>query len=498
MKSLQDYISTFRSIAEGLGIKGDSSELLIQLLANASYINEVENISYSQEASLERATMINSKIQHCVDNMYSVYRGQCPRVILNIKPTKVFTWNPYSEIIASNNFKVYYLGYFDKDKKEFSYSPKSLYPSDETYQILGLLAKETASIERNIKDIKNNYYIDFLENDLSNDIVVEMDGNNKPVTRIFADHVLHGKVFDLTLPGFGSRIYFNDISAGTILSQTGKISALYFKKSKLSSYNESELKKLSIKGTEVISFNGEEYGRVVDNNKIQYWLDNYTELAPGIIPIPEIESDDLLSVHYKANQVRHLGTVFKSNSDLGDLLQQTNPDIVKDTSVVFDDSDNKLYIYYIPKIKEQKLSDTEVNEFTNNYKAYYIANDVSIGQGIVYNVGFDIEVELYETGDVSETIKNILNNYNNKFNVNFIKSTQNAILDKNSVFAEIETQISKLALVKKINKINLQYSTEGGELFEENLANDLWNLMTDDLLQKRAYYNINSTISQVI
>ena len=115
MKSLQDYIDIYRGIANKLNITGDSVEILSQMLANASFISEVENIAYTQEASLEKSTLINSKIQHCVDDMYSVFRGSCPRVILNIKPTKYLSFNIYDEIISSNSFKAYYLGYYDKN-----------------------------------------------------------------------------------------------------------------------------------------------------------------------------------------------------------------------------------------------------------------------------------------------------------------------------------------------------------------------------------------------
>ena len=114
MRSLQDYINIYRGIANKLNLQGDSVEVLSQMLANASYISEVENITYAQEASLEKSTLVNSKIQHCVDNMYSVFRGSCPRVILNIKPTKYLSYNIYDEVVSSNSFKVYYLGYYDK------------------------------------------------------------------------------------------------------------------------------------------------------------------------------------------------------------------------------------------------------------------------------------------------------------------------------------------------------------------------------------------------
>ena len=116
MRTLQDYISIYREVAQNLGIGGDSVEVLVQLLANASYINEVENISYVQEASLERATLENSKIQHCMNNMYSVFRGNCPRVILKFKTGKYLSFQPYDKVVSSNNFNLYYLGYLDENR----------------------------------------------------------------------------------------------------------------------------------------------------------------------------------------------------------------------------------------------------------------------------------------------------------------------------------------------------------------------------------------------
>ena len=112
MKSLQEYLEIYRSIARNLNLRGDSVEMLSQMLANATFISEVEHIAYSQEASLERATLMNSKIQHCMNEMYSVFRGSCPRVILRFKANVAFEWNVFDEISSSNSFSVYYLGYY--------------------------------------------------------------------------------------------------------------------------------------------------------------------------------------------------------------------------------------------------------------------------------------------------------------------------------------------------------------------------------------------------
>ena len=75
MRSLQDYRDMYADIASRNNITGDSVELLVQLLANASYISEVENISYVQEASLEKSVLVNSKIQHCMDIMVAEKRS---------------------------------------------------------------------------------------------------------------------------------------------------------------------------------------------------------------------------------------------------------------------------------------------------------------------------------------------------------------------------------------------------------------------------------------
>ena len=109
MKSVQDYIDRYKGVVKNLGYAGESADILIQLLANASWIGEVENASYMAESSLEKASLINSKIQHCVDMMYSVYRGACPRVIMKIKPTKYHFASRYkSPNIKWKNFKKIY------------------------------------------------------------------------------------------------------------------------------------------------------------------------------------------------------------------------------------------------------------------------------------------------------------------------------------------------------------------------------------------------------
>ena len=517
MKSLQDYVNTYRDIANSLNIRGDSAELLIQLLANASYISEVENISYSQEASLERATLMNSKIQHCVDNMYSVFRGTCPRVILNLKSLKHITFNPYDEIIASKSFKVYYLGCYDKNlegtslnySSGVSYSSITVKPGDNI-QILGLLAKETVKETWSV-DSNNLYYLDSNSENLSNDVLVTIDKNTSGIevlntTRQFSEHVLEHKVFDLTLPSFGSRLYISGAANGENFVPGHTISATYFKYSAIDTYNNSELMRLGINGFELQPFDTS--WKEIRNLK-------FSEIASGIVIIPESTRDLQETIHYKANQDRYLSTIFRSNSDLGGLFENSFSDKVSpggiNTKFSTNESGSSLVVYYIPINEVDRLSDGEKKEFIEDKKAYYITDEINIEEGSGYDVMFNIEVELYQLEGgktIDEDIEKILKSYNKKFNVNFLTSSDingnstNPELLSSSVFLDIQTLISKIPNVKRIRSLTINYlsPSRSGELMRDNSegTNNDWNTMIEDIIEGKAYYNISQSITKIL
>ena len=61
MKTAKEYASEYRQIASNLGMRGDSVELLVQMLAHFTYTNEIDNLTTINEASLERAIQIDRK-----------------------------------------------------------------------------------------------------------------------------------------------------------------------------------------------------------------------------------------------------------------------------------------------------------------------------------------------------------------------------------------------------------------------------------------------------
>lgn len=325
MKSLSDYAKILRSIATNLNLHGESVEMIVQMLANALYISEVEHITYSQEASLERASLINSKIQHCVNQMYSVYRGSNPRVIINFKSTKLFQFNPYDEIIKSNNFKVYYLGYLDSSTGEMVYSSSTIYP-DSDATIIGLIASEIYNTSWTISD--NLYYRSFPESDFSNDLYLRDVTNDTyvDVTRFFPDHLRENKFFDLTLPGYGCRLYYPEsyLGFGRDNLVNLKLELNVYKYFTLSSIVESEKKALKMDGSILQSF----------SDKVLLSLKS-KEDYPGIIYIPETTRDGINTIHHKANKSRYSGTYLSTNSDLSFLLQEYYPSKIKTNGVTY-------------------------------------------------------------------------------------------------------------------------------------------------------------------
>lgn len=489
MRTLQNYRDIFREISNNLGYRGDSVELLIQFLANATYISEVENISYMQEASLEKAVLLNSKIQHCMDMMYSVYRGSCPRIILNLRPTKYLNLSMYDELVISNNFKVYYIGYWSNSSASdpgkanpalldgFIEGPVSLSPTTgkEVYPILGILAKETVDIDSVLTDT-NPYYIELLENDLSNDLMVKVDGGYVSNTRQFSDHILDGSIFDLTLPSYGSRLYIppykwvtNEsssekewlpISGTTISSMVNtQISATYYKFSELSSYNMSEIKKIYVRGADIVSFDDypkDSEGKPLEGYEKWRFYDD-PSLVPGMTLIKESARDDMISIHYKANRDRYVNSIFRSNSDIGSILEEMYPDKIALGGIYSKFQSNlslgtsNLLIYYIPDDRDNLLTKEELDKFYTK-KSYYVTSNIEVLPGNAYQAIFNLDLELYNLENDQDTldtsIKQILSGYSKRFGMDFSEEGE---------LEGIKSLISKISNVKQILSISVDY-----------------------------------------
>ena len=501
MKSRQDYIDTYRNIAKGLNIYGDTAEVLIQLLAETTYISEVEHAVYMQEASLEKAALMNSKIQHCMNDMYSVFRGSCPRVILRFHPTKYFDLNPFDEIVTGSGFKVYYLGFWKGTGEEvtiapeveisalttgFEYGPKIIPPGlinnpedpeYEVYTIIGLLAKEVCN-QSYVTDYNNTYYVECREENLSSDLWVKIEGSYKAVTRNFSGHITDAKVFDLTLPSFGSRLYIADIlRSGNYrkdyieTQENLEVEALWYKYSLLSDYNDAELRRMNVKGSIPVSFGGEFQGS--------------EEISPGVIIVEEGSRDTVSTIHYKANRDRYVNSIIRTNSDVGIVLEETFPEYIKTggTSYKFTgiDDGSSLEIFYVPKNERNLLREEDIVKFRETKSGYYVTTNLVVTPGTKYTAIFNLDLELYQATSIEEEVKNILFEYEDSFGVNLEEKSD-----------EIKSLISKISNVKQISGYDIDYVDGNGQVLSDEGREKMFANL------ESSYYKINYVINSSI
>lgn len=477
MKSIQDYINTYKQIAKNLEITGDSAEILVQLLSQWSYLNEMELVNYVMESSIETAILTNSKIQHCVDRMYSVFRGSCPRVKLRFIPHKYLNFKDYDLVYSSSRVNLYYHG-----------DPITIAPStklDEYVEIDCILAKVVKTATKTFVD-SNRYYVDFLESNLSNDGYITINGEVIPMYRKFSDHIKYGGAFDLTLPDYGMRVYAPDVFRTSnevdsmnegehLVEPNTKVEINMFEFCTLEDF--SNLDKIRIDGTEMPT---------KDNQ-----LDS--ETYPGITLYKEVPRDTMISTHYKANRDRYVNSIMRSNLDVCSMLEEYLPNKIIKGGAVYeftkegegDDAKVKLMIYYIPYDNDNLVTTDDVDNFCRDNKSYYVTEDIQVIKGDECKVRFDVNVELYKNYRIDDEVKPILLQYEDKFNI-----------DLESKIGEIESAISKISNVRSILRLKHDDGTITSGIQFKEIDQD--GNKIDYIPYKTKYckieFNINSTV----
>ena len=522
MKTLQDYLEIYRTIAINQGLSGAGVEMIAQMLANASYINEVENISLIRESSIERASLMNSKIQHCMNEMYSVFRGSCPRVILKIKSTKYLNFNVFDKICSANSFGVYYLGYLNTNTAEYAgeevatsdtintvadfvYAPTIIPPTgdrdtDPSYTIIALIAKEFTAHKQKLT-VNNTYYVTVNEDNLSNDLYVKVNGDYFSVTRTFSDHINTGKIFDLTIPSYGVRLYTPDIfrdgfNRNEVETPTNtEIEIGAFKFCTIDSFNTSELKSIKIKGTKLVDFDTD-------------WLNKfgYSSQYTGLIFLKEIPRSDLNTIHYKAARDRYVNSIFRSNSDIGTILEELFPDKVMKSGTNYKFTRNEdgvmyLNVYYIPFSNDTVLTEEEKSEYIQKRSAYYVADEITLCKGTKYNAIFNINAEIYQNSSIDEDVSKVLSEYDYKFNLNLLDLKEDGTIDyEGGLVKEITALLNKISNVKQITSLSISFTDSAGgditwdEIVKENVELEQFGLIgsyfvTSHLINSVIYVN---------
>jgi hypothetical protein len=416
---------------------------------------------------------MNSKITRCMENMYSVYRGKNARVKLNFKNNTLIKKNKFDLLYESNSFKVY-------TPVALNLPPSTMDVNGvyNLYQIEGILCKSTKTISEVVIDSNNRYYIDVklddhLLSNVSEDILVKIDGVEYPTTRNFFTHINKpipvtsddplDYIFVLTIPDYGIRLFKKGYREGNDIVGYFKIDSVVtvecLEYTTADDINYSEYNKIIIPGTELIPFNG-------------YQSDGVTPQVPGDTGrsdiIPEIPRDDERSPLYNANYATRTQSSILSSSDVNVLFTEHFIDYVKSSVNSYSESDNTLYIYYVPRAIGYSLSNPQVDEFVNLYRSYFITHSIRAVKGELCRIQVSIDLFVNNSEEILDDITEIFNKYKDILCKR--SSIQNPVDPEFEMFDSIlnekmiRSEISKLSQVAYIDRFYYsKYTLENGQ-----------------------------------
>lgn len=202
--SRQEIKESLQSIASDAGYSGSAVDFIISLASTGYYETFLRSIGILREANADTAANINSLITMAVNRMYSTFRGNCPRLILKGQSTRYQELKRGDKVYSSENFNLYV------------YTDITLTPNTDFSIELIASPEYIFSSKKNKSD---RFYVDFRDNDLSEDInlYVQTDQtaflNNdygvlttpKKVFRLFSQNL--SSILDITIQGWGVRYY---------------------------------------------------------------------------------------------------------------------------------------------------------------------------------------------------------------------------------------------------------------------------------------------------
>lgn len=466
MKSKDEIKSDLQLIARNHEMTGEAVDMIIDLLTYSMYHEQVDILNTAKEMSLNDAYSINSKIALCDNVMYSVFRGTCPIVHLNTHFDSNTYYNKFDLLYTSNTFYLYAL-----DKVDHS-------ADTDTSSVTKVDAILTQSklIEKTVTCTYNQYYIDLVDDvygntysNISDDIMVTIDGRMYGTTRIFSDHCKSvgddELIFVLTIPGYGIRLYKKPMFGS---GSTVEIKAIVY--TTIDDINESDINNIRIPGLRFMTSKklDDEGHEVVDDNGNTVYIDPITYSS-------EIERQDSDSFLYMANFASRVDHEIKSNSDVNYLFSEVYIKYVESSTFKYirkgedpDVTEDTLYISYIPKPGDQ-LGPDDFEEFRDNYGSYFICNNIVIYQATRIDVRLDVSVVVNNGESIYDEVQSILTaEFNKKLGLMINQKL-------------LQSMISKISNVKYISNFNMVV-TSGENNLNSTPAFDQYFIITPNIV----------------
>lgn len=380
MESLKDIENKLNNIARANNLTGDSVEFLIKLMSYTYFESLTSTRTAILEATPSRAVNLNSKIEHAMDQMYSINRGK--NATLSVQAT----------VTGNVSLKRFQQVYSDR-QNNFYYSHVTL-PSGEvvvgdytfiyglTYTLHLIKAEEIITQTLGV-DVNNTFLLESLNNNISEDYTLKEDllGSLSLVTtKDFGTHLdsslsslSEKKIFDLTTTNYGVRFYSPEIEGFNSSVQYNLTYVPYLQEN----VDMSNISKLLILGFEL------------DHSTIQEEEYSSRESVENFI--------------YNLRKEALTQSRVRSNDDVVDEFRSKFSTKLRDAIIGgYDLQNDILTINYIPFGSDAPIGTPSIYEITDVEKQNYIDSLLYyITQNIVFNPMYDHTNAVKYTVDIN-------------------------------------------------------------------------------------------------
>lgn len=446
MKNLKEIESQFREIATSNNLTGDSTELIIKLLAYNNYESSISARISLLESLPNRAVNENSKIEHAVNNMYSVYRGKNAQLSVKARVTGTLSLKRLQEVYSDKYNKFYY-SHLVTDTGETIVGDYDLIYG-QTYTLF-LIKGEEVLTETLSVDTDNLYLLETVSSNVSEDYILRESIDSSvdlKLTKSFSTHIdsdinpdEESLIMDLTLPSYGVRFY----SSGE-----GFNSSLNYNLTYIPYYNEeinsSLLNRMVIEGVEL----------------------DYTSLS---IESP-IERESLKNLLYNLSKRTELQSRVRSNSDVLDQFKSMFSYKIKDCALGgYDYNSDILSIYYIPLLSDTLEGESSKFELTENDKSlykeklmYYVTKDIQLLPLYDFSSAIDLFISLelvvdskIDISEISSYLKDMEYSLGQSFDIDMFRGYVNNL--EGIRYSIIEVKDIEGNLISTLNLENNKY-----------------------------------------
>jgi hypothetical protein len=382
IKTVDQYKSELKDVANGLNIYGDHVDLITNMLAYALYSSGIDKARQTRELSLIKSTSINSKIQRAMDRNYSVFRGECPVLTLHVIPETNLEFSVGDVVFESADFNLY-AAESKILNQEASYS-------GQTIKVRVSKEKKSAIFTPSRRD----NYIEIIDNNISSTIHVNKDNLEIRSVRDFREHIQdNNSLYDLTITDYGFRLYRSTFNPGMFEGYGRGFIVTYYKY-----YDDMETLMERLRFIKIESIK----------------VDHYDQPA-------QIKRETSKDIERNALHQYYTISMLRSNTDVMHIFHQIARDNLKESAWEYSPYDGIINIYLVPK--DSNFTPTEIadisDEFTRRRNAsYYIPQHFNITQARAakFKAKITVYTYLYSQSVNQATITEIVNRYSKRLN----------------------------------------------------------------------------------